>query len=493
MKHDAINLYSISRWLIKHFIAYVRRHPFFCGSLAVHAVVLYLLYSYGSYSIDLQLHQQAHMDVAQSVQKAQQADMQKRIDDMQKIKRLLEKSANGTAATEIAQSAKPQSLEDLLAKAKEVSAEIKTIEKNIKADELAKLLNIPREEALKKVEEKLATDKTKIPTQQETNAQAVKRLESEARSALEQRKKELDEKNAGIKVALTQAEKQNSDDKSEAKSGTGNQGKGQNGNADNQQSANQKGDGANGNGAHGNGGGSFAGSGSTKSKLEDDKSGSSEISEFLIDSSYAMATGNNFFDGSMGLIPVVRGDEKKQTARIIGAGGNFAERIYLNAWYIIGPFKGNSHGALYNNPSYPPEQLVDLDAVYFGKNERILKWQYLASGQYPFVPPDLAEDAVYYGYTEVALEHAQDLWMWCGADDDLQVWLNEHLVWAGGNIAKQSFFDTIYIGSSNYRKNWNLTEGKRLVHFQQGNNKLLFKLSNGPNRFGIFASIILTQ
>jgi hypothetical protein len=177
----------------------------------------------------------------------------------------------------------------------------------------------------------------------------------------------------------------------------------------------------------------------------------------------------------------------------LGAGGDFAERVYLNAWYVIGPFNGNSHGALYRNPSYPPEQLVDLDAVYFGKDERILKWRYLASGEYPFVPPDRAEDAVYYGYTEVSLKQASDLWVWCGADDDLQVWLNDRLIWAGGNIAKQSFFDKIYSPYNNYAKTWNLSEGKRLVHFQQGRNKLLFKLSNGPNRVGIFASIILTK
>lgn len=504
MGYTTINLYSMSRWLIKIIIAYMRRYPFFCSSLAIHSVILYFLYSYGSYTVELQMHQQAQVDVTQSVQKAQQTDMQKRIDDMEKIKRLLERSADKTVAdlptadtdnqAESNNKSGPKSPAELLAKAKEMSQAINTIAKDIKAEELARLLNIPKDEALKKVEEKIAAAQANAKKSEQDEAATVKKLEAEARSALEQRKKDLDAKKAGTKVELVQGAQSDKNNKSEAKRGSGSKGQGENGSADgvaNQQNENKNGSGANGNGMHGEGGG-LRDSSATKSEIENDHLNRQEIDQYLMDSSYTMGKENNFFDAGMGHIPAVKGGERKQAGRIIGVGGNFAERIYLNSWYVIGPFKGNSYGALYNNPSYPPEQLVDLDAVYFGKDERILKWQYIASGEYPFVPPDLAEDAVYYGYTELAVE-AQDLWMWCGADDDMQVWLNEHLVWAGGNIAKQSFFDTIYIGSNSYRKNWNLTEGKRLVHFQQGNNKLLFKLSNGPNRLGIFASIILTK
>lgn len=508
MSHPAVNLYSITHWLIKTIISYVRRHPFFCGSLVIHSAILYLLYSYGSYTVDLQKHQQAQVDVTQSVQKAQQKDMQKRIDDMEKIKNLLERSANKkvTASPEadsdnqVEPESSPgeKSPAELLAKAQEMSHVIKAIEKDIKAEELTKLLNIPKEEALKKIEEKLSEPQEKTKKPESDEALAVKKLEAEARSTLEQRKKDLDAKKSGTKIELaqeSQSDKKNQNDKSDAKRGSGSKGEGENGKADgaaHQQGENKKGGGANGNGMHGDGGG-LPESGLARDTIEDDQLNSEEIDEFLVESSYAMGNENKFFDASMGHIPEVKGGERKQAGRIIGAGGYFAERIYLNSWYVIGPFKGNSDAALYKNPSYPPEQLVDLDAVYFGKDERILKWQYVVRGSYPFVPPDLAEDSVYYGYTEMSLENAQDLWMWCGADDDMQVWLNEHLVWAGGNIAKQNFFDTIYIGSKSYRKNWNLTEGKRLVHFQQGRNKLLFKLSNGPNRVGIFASIILTH
>lgn len=506
MGHPTINLCSLSRWLIKTIRAYVRRHPFFCSSLAIHSAILYFLYSYGSYTVDVQMHQQAQDGVIQSVQKAQQNDMQKRIDDMEKIKRLLERSANKTVSdlpttdthsqVDTEDKSGTKSPAELLAKAQEMSQAIKAIEKDIKADELAKLLNISKEEALKKVEGKNSKSQEKSKTPGSDEALAVKKLEAEARSALEQRKKDLDAKNSGTKIELaleSHANQQNQKDKSNARRGSGSQGEGEHGNADGtakHPGNNKSGSGGNSNGMHGDG---LTESRPTKNSAEDDQLHRQKIAEFLIESSYSMGNESNFFDAGMGHIPEVTAGQRKQAGRIIGAGGDFAERIYLNSWYVIGPFKGNSHAELYKNPSYPPEQLIDLDAVYFGKDERILKWQYVVRGDYPFVPPDLAEDAVYYGYTEMSLDKSQDLWMWCGADDDMQVWLNEHLVWAGGNIAKQNFFDTIYPNTNGYRKNWNLTEGKRLVPFQQGRNKLLFKLSNGPNRVGIFASIILTH
>lgn len=479
MDHSHINLYTSIAWLLKNAKAFAKHHPFFCSSLAIHGVVLYVLYAYGSYTIDVQLHQQATIDVTQSVQRARQTDMQQRVDGMEKIKRLLEKSLKDSSVDDIDKTPEntsvPKSPQELLAKARETSQAIKKLEKNIKAEELAKLLNIPKEEALKKVEEKISSEPSKKAAQDDV--QSVKQLEAEARTVLEQRKKDLDAKREGTKVDLSQVSASTTQDKN---AGNGNK------------TSAGKGEGERGNN-HGLGRGSFESSQATGSDGENNSATLHEMEDFLAESSYLMDGENNFFDPSRGHIPAVSGSERKQSGRIIGSGGAFVERFYLNSWYVIGPFKGNSNAALYNNPAYPPEQLVDLDAIYFGKDERVLKWQYVSRGEYPFVPPDRAEDAVYYGYTEVAMEREQDLWMWCGADDDLQVWLNQHLVWAGGNIAKQNFFDTIYPGTNNYRKNWNLTEGKRLVHFKQGTNTLLFKLSNGPNRVGIFASIVLTQ
>jgi hypothetical protein len=378
--------------------------------------------------------------------------------------------------------------EELLAKANEIANTIKAMEKDVKADDLSKLLNISKEEALKKVEEQLA--KEQVQTLDVNTPKDIKQLEADARAALEDRKRALEAKMQGTKIELAKDTPDSEKNRSDGKSKGEGDGKGD---------ASGKGSGEHGAGEGGvqdsmaARGGSHATTPANHSQTDAAiESQRHEMMEFLVDSSYAM-NGEQFFDTAVARMPAVSGAEKKQSGRILGAGGVFAERVYLNAWYVIGPFKGNSHGALYRNPSYPPEQLVDLDAVYFGKNERILKWQYVVRDEYPFVPPDGAEDAVYYGYTEVSMAQAQDVWMWCGADDDLQVWLNDHLVWTGGNIAKQNFFDKIYNQRNNFTTTWNLTEGKRLIHFKQGRNKLLFKLSNGPNRLGVFASIILTK
>jgi hypothetical protein len=489
MQHAQINIYSIGRWLIVTAAAYVRRHPFFCSSIVIHLALLYVIFTYGSYQVNLYERQAAQLDVAQSIQRAQQMDLQKRVNDMEKIKQLLQKSIAKPNAENQSQGGSGNDSnaltpEELLAKAEEIAKAIKALDKDIKADDLSKLLDISKEEALKKVEEQLANEHAKALNV--NTSKDIKQLEADARSALEDRKKTLEEKEQGTKIEIAKdmpdAEKNKVNASHDAQSKGDADGKGS--------------------GKHGAGGDSESmaakGSGSaTKSSGhaqvdEGSELQRHEIAEFLVDSSYAM-NGDQFFDTRVARMPTVSGTEKKQSGRILGAGGVFAERVYLNAWYVIGPFKGNSRAALYHNPSYPPEQLVDLDAVYFGKDERILKWQYVVNDDYPFVPPDGEEDAVYYGYTEVSMAQAQDIWMWCGGDDDLQVWLNDHLAWAGGNIAKQDFFDKIYGYRNNYAKLWNLTEGKRLVHFKQGRNKLFFKLSNGPNRLGVFASIILTK
>ena len=143
-------------------------------------------------------------------------------------------------------------------------------------------------------------------------------------------------------------------------------------------------------------------------------------------------------------------------------------------------------------PSYPPEKAVLLDAVYYGKDERLLKWRYVTAQSYPLVPPDAVEDSVYYGYTEVFVDEACDLTAWIGADDDVQIYLNDRLVWEGGNVNKQcrTSMPSSDSGATHLR-DYNRTEGKRVLHFNKGRNKIFFKLSNGPNH--AFLSMVLTR
>jgi hypothetical protein len=182
---------------------------------------------------------------------------------------------------------------------------------------------------------------------------------------------------------------------------------------------------------------------------------------------------------------------RKGSARLLGAGGEFSNRVYVNSWYLIGPFPGKHGKDMFNNDSYPPEQAVVLDAAYRGKDGRFLTWRYFHAASYPLVPPDIVEDSVYYGYTEMMMDKDRDMTMWLGADDDAQVWVNDQLVWKGGNVNKQWFFDAVFNSGVDYSTAYNLNEGKVPVHFTKGRNKLFFKLSNGPNKG--FLSMVLTQ
>jgi hypothetical protein len=200
----------------------------------------------------------------------------------------------------------------------------------------------------------------------------------------------------------------------------------------------------------------------------------------------------NFFnDGTMIVPPVDVSSMVRGRGRMIGAGGEYANRMYLNSWYIIGPFAGRHGADLYDNPSYPPEKAVLLDAVYYGKDQRLLKWRYVTAQSYPLTPPDMVEDSIYYGYTEVFVDQACDLIGWIGADDDVQVYLNGRLVWEGGNVNKRPYFDAVFNTRNTYLRDYNRTEGQRVLHFNKGRNKLFFKLSNGPN--DPYLSMVLTR
>lgn len=196
-----------------------------------------------------------------------------------------------------------------------------------------------------------------------------------------------------------------------------------------------------------------------------------------------------FHQGSGRMAHVDTAAMRKGAGRLLGAGGGLANRVYVNSWYLIGPFAGKHGTGMFENDSHPPEQAVVLDAAYRGKDGRFLTWRYVKAAAYPLIPPDPQEDSVYYGYTEVMMDTERELAVWIGADDDAQVWINDQLVWKGGNVNKRWFFQEIYDTGVDYSSAYNLNEGKVLVRFRRGRNKLFFKLSNGPTR--TFFSMVL--
>jgi hypothetical protein len=173
--------------------------------------------------------------------------------------------------------------------------------------------------------------------------------------------------------------------------------------------------------------------------------------------------------------------------RRLGAGGSFANRIFLDTWYVIGPFAG--HGRDSADAVYPPERGVDLDAVYYGKNDAPVRWNWQQEPSYPFVPRPRAENAVYYAYTEVEVDRDMDMWMSIGADDDSKLWFNDRLVWISGDGDKPWYRTPFYSLEIELAQR-NLTEGQRKLHFHKGRNTILFKLYNGMNL--MFFSVVLS-
>lgn len=166
-------------------------------------------------------------------------------------------------------------------------------------------------------------------------------------------------------------------------------------------------------------------------------------------------------------------------------------RLLLDHWYIIGPFAGNKDRNFANNPVYPPERAVLLDAVYPGKNGQLLSWQYTGGARYPVAPQRLSEDAVYYAYTEVRLDAERDLRIWAGADDHLRLWVNDELAYGGDGSSKRWFFSSVHgPAQSRLIEDWNMNEATRVVRFHKGVNRILVKLSNGPAY--VFFSVVLT-
>lgn len=443
-------------------VAYIRRYPWLFLSLLIHVIIIVAIANHSTETLKIRQHKQYEQQkekVSSSMQKAKQVEMTQRADNIDKIKSLMEKSVQPDIVQAAADKEKNQKKttrktpEELLADANKSMEEIKKIADTARIEELSRVLNISKEEALERVNKenlKKETRKQAAREQQkdksnsspEETAKSIQKLEQEAHAILSQRQNQLDKMNIGGGSQMDGS------------------GRGRNGLP--------------------------AGDGTDAGQALE------AINLFLSRSTYQMPK-SSFVN--IDFIPTAKDTAHKKAGRVIGAGGEYAERIYLNSWYLIGPFAGFAGEKLFDNPSYPPEQLVDLDAEYLGKDDRVLTWQYFNTKRYPLIPPGPAEDAVYYGYTEIKIDKATDMWLWVGADDDIKIWLNDNLVWVGG-YSKQWFFDEIYVRRQQYISQWNLSEDKIRIHLNAGRNKILFKLSNGPNAaaiHGYFASLVLTK
>lgn len=454
------------------------RHRFMVVSLILHAALIVLCYYFGAYRIERMRQQEL---VRAGAQLSQQSSMEKRVLDMKQIKDLLAQSGRAVASsdpphdqTNFSATSLPTRPAELLEQARQLSASIAEVEKRLKADELARIEGPPKDQALEQLEAPAPAQAT-VPAEAATPEQLaaeIAQLETRARASLAQRQQDLQRRMNGVAMRAP-----------ENVAGS-----------------------AYGGGRHPDAVRSGAdGERASDGPVGDTRGGNEglaveRIAQF-INRDLALpkhasrryeTNGERIFNPGIGEIPAVDAPSMRRgVGRLLGRGGEFANRVYVNSWYLIGPFEGKHGSGLFSNYRYPPEDGVVLDAAYAGKDHRVVKWRYFNADSYPLVPPDFAEDAVYYGYTELMLDRQQYLTMWIGADDDAQIWLNDERVWVGGNINKASFWNALYDTKNTYARDFNMTEGRRKVLFRKGRNKIFFKLANGPSR--TFFSLVLTK
>jgi len=444
----------------------IRRYPFLSLSLVAHAALLGVLYL-GVYRVEVEQQriqrsrEQPWVEAGKRLM--ERARLEKRVHDMARIKSQLE-SGTADKGDDVQFSAQPRTPEELLEEARELSRKIDELERDARAQQLAKLLHIPKQKALEKVAQTRKPEEPAAgaePGKPVDAAARIEQLEAKARDALARRGRQLEQQQDGTRVAV-----------SESRSGS---------------AARQGGRGRPPGSAPGSGipGGLSISSvlGAIDAFMHSDRAGRGIEGNIV-------AGHHDDVDRTIVRIPEVpAGAKVRGTGRIIGPGGPYADRVYVNRWYLIGPFE-RKHGDAWLVPD-PPEQAVVLDAAYRGKDGRLLKWEYVDSANYPLVPPQPAEEAVYYGYTELMVDKEQDLTIWVGANDDAQLWLNDRLVWRGRHVAKALFYRDVDDTGTPHGRDYNFSEGKRVVHLKQGRNKLFFKLSNGLG--SLFFSLVLTK
>lgn len=155
---------------------------------------------------------------------------------------------------------------------------------------------------------------------------------------------------------------------------------------------------------------------------------------------------------------------------IAGHGGEAWAAV--TSWYLLGPFPNPARANIHRG--FPPESVIDLDAVYPGMNGPI-RWEFVQSPNAYVSPRNWVEYGIWYAYTELEFDQPRDLWIAVGSDDRSDLWINGTRVWS----------------SSDSLKAWRIGEGLRKVHFQKGRNRVLYRIENGWGGLG-FSMLIHT-
>jgi len=425
----------------KNFFIYLKKHPYFWASVVAHILVLYGL---SHAAIKTEVVKSVGNQVRLSMHKAYKINMQNSVKNIAHLEQsLLDTLDESTKAKldlepveEILAASATATPSKLVELAQQIYENIRKIERELRAKDLERAVAMSHADALKTVMSlEIAVPQYKANKMPGAEmVRSVEKFEENAKNSLRNRIDDIDARGTGEPLS------KNKDNNDKAK---------------------------------------YFGLSGTQQIVKEAKNISSLNVERQSNHSK-----NDFVDLWLDHIPPVNQKSPKKIAgRIIKNGANHADRIFINSWYVIGPFS-------ISNVKAPPEYAVDLDGVYYGKDNQTVRWQYLSNASYPLILPQVDKAGIFFGYTEIILDREQDLWIWVGADDFASLRLNDNVIWESNVFNKK--FNTLANNKNNIeRENWNLTEYKRLAHFKAGRNSFIFKLTNSDTN--AFFSLVLTK
>lgn len=420
---------------------FIKKHPYFWSSIAIHVVLLFIISHMAFKPVAAST---APQQVRLSMHNAYRMSMQESVKNMVKLERDLANTLDESTKKNLKLEPVEESFigntkttpSQLLELAKKISENIQKIERELKAMDLERAVTMTHNDALKTV----MSLEIGIPEYRANKmpgaemVRSVEKLEVNAKNSLQIRKDDMEKRGIGDPSSLNK----------ETNTVFDSTGKGGN---------------------------------------KDSITGLKNLN-YTVTEHQASHTKNDFVDVWLDHIPPVKQENPTKVAgRILKNGAQYADRIFINSWYVIGPFPISVTKA-------PPEYAIDLEALYYGKDNQIVHWQYLSNTSYPLIPPQDDKSGVFFGYTEVIVDHEQDLWVWVGADDFATLRLNDNVIW-DSDVYNEKFNKIARDKNNGELGKWNLTEYKRLVHFNAGRNTFKFKLTNSDA--STFFSLVLTK
>jgi len=449
---------------------FAARHPYFVAALALHVLVFGALWKIGTTTLQRADDARAAARIEASRERAQRTQVQRSVERLRDMARRQGEAPGAPTSDEAASGADDAGLDParLLERARLLVERIERNEQAQRAQALARLLKIPPGQALAKIRAEDQAQRARQAPPPSDPASAAAQLEQRARQALERQAQRDAQARQGDRVTLAQGG-----------GATGRAGGGQGQGSGSRQS---------GQGGQGQGGGvESGGAGHGRGRGGSPGGSDTALAGGALREDPRLSDPRNY--ARPGDLPVVSpASVRTGRGRTLGRGGELVDRLYLDQWYVLGPFDG--HGPDRRIASYAPESGVDLDAVYRGKDGSLLQWTLADSPAYPFIPPDRAEDAVFYAWTEVRVDHDTAVWLDIGADDDSKLWVNDELVWVSGDEDKAWYHQPFYQLRTQIAAD-DLVEGRRRVVLHAGRNTLLFKLYNGVDL--MFLSVVITR